>query len=68
MCTGAILLYRIPRVVVAERENFRGPQELLESAGVEVDLRNDEECIELMREFIRDRPGLWFEDIGTERD
>ena len=64
MCTGAILLYRIPRVVVAERENFKGPQHLLEEAGVEVTLLDNAECIELMQTFIEERPDLWFEDIG----
>ena len=68
MCTGAILLYEIPRVVVAERVNFQGPQHLLEEAGVEVTLLQDAECIELMATFIREHPDLWFEDIGTTGD
>jgi cytosine deaminase len=64
MCTGAILLYGIPRLVVGENQTFRGPQHLLEEAGVEVVLVNDERCINLMLEFIAAEPALWNEDIG----
>jgi creatinine deaminase len=64
MCTGAILLYGIRRVVVGERRTFQGPQELLEAAGVEVTVVDDEGCIALMERFIADRPDLWNEDIG----
>jgi cytosine/creatinine deaminase len=64
MCTGAILLYGIPRVVVGERTTFRGPQHLLEQAGVEVVVLNDEKCIAMMRSFIEEHPDLWNEDIG----
>jgi cytosine deaminase len=64
MCTGAILLYGIPRLVVGENQTFQGPQHLLEDAGVEVTLVNDERCITMMLEFIAAEPGLWDEDIG----
>jgi cytosine deaminase len=65
MCSGAILLYRIPRVVIGENTHYRGPaEEYLRSRGVEVDVRNDTECVRLMREFIAARPELWAEDIG----
>jgi cytosine deaminase len=64
MCTGAILLYGIPRLVVGENQTFQGPQHLLEVAGVEVTLVNDERCINMMLEFIAAEPGLWNEDIG----
>ncbi|MEX1038263.1 MAG: nucleoside deaminase [Acidimicrobiia bacterium] len=64
MCTGAILLYGIPRLVVGENQTFQGPQDLLEAAGVEVTLLNDERCINMMLEFISTEPELWNEDIG----
>lgn len=64
MCTGAILLYGIPRLVVGENQTFQGPQHLLEAAGVEVTVVNDERCINMMLEFIATEPGLWNEDIG----
>ena len=66
MCTGAILLYGIPRVVVGERRTFQGPQHLLEEAGVEVTVLDDERCVELMDGFIAAHPELWNEDIGEE--
>jgi creatinine deaminase len=65
MCSGAILLYRIPRVIVGENVTFVGEEELLRSRGVIVEVLQDAQCIELMRNFIRDHPGLWNEDIGT---
>jgi cytosine deaminase len=64
MCTGAILLYGIPRVVIGENQTFLGEEELLKSRGVIVDVRNDSRCIELMRQFIAAKPELWNEDIG----
>jgi creatinine deaminase len=64
MCTGAILLYGIPRVVIGEHQTFLGEEELLKSRGVIVDVRNDTRCIELMRQFIAAKPDLWNEDIG----
>ncbi len=65
MCSGAILLYGIPRVVIGENANFLGEEALLRSRGVKVDVVQDEACIELMRSFIKDNPRLWGEDIGT---
>jgi creatinine deaminase len=64
MCTGAILLYGIPRVVIGENVTFMGEEELLKSRGVIVEVRNDPRCVELMRQFIAARPELWNEDIG----
>src|SRR6476619_6499923 len=65
MCSGAILLYGIPRVVVGENRTFLGEEDLLKSRGVSLSVVQDEECIQLMREFIRDNPLLWNEDIGV---
>jgi cytosine deaminase len=65
MCSGAILLYRIPRVVVAENVTFMGEEGLLRARGVRVDVLQDPACIELMRRFIVERPTLWNEDIGV---
>lgn len=65
MCTGAILLYRIPRVVVGENVTFRGEEDLLRSRGVEVTVLQDGRCIEMMQRFIREQPVLWNEDIGV---
>jgi cytosine/creatinine deaminase len=64
MCSGAILLYGIPRVIVGENRTFTGEEALLRSRGVEVTVLQDEACIALMRQFIAARPGLWNEDIG----
>mgnify|MGYP001816714483 CR=1 FL=1 len=64
MCTGAILLYRIPRVVIGENRTFRGDEALLRARGVDLDVRQDSGCIAMMEAFIRDRPELWNEDIG----
>lgn len=66
MCTGAILLYGIPRVIVAENRTFMGGEELLRARGVSVEVLQDERCIRLMRAFIAKHPGLWNEDIGTD--
>ncbi len=65
MCTGAILLYKIPRVIVGENQTFLGDEELLRSRGVQVEVVQDPRCIALMTNFIRDRPELWNEDIGV---
>ena len=65
MCTGAILLYRIPRVVVGENVTFMGDEQLLRSRGVAVEVLQEPRCIELMKDFIRKNPSLWNEDIGT---
>ena len=65
MCSGAILLYGIPRIVVGENKTFMGEEELLRSRGVTVEVLQDESCITLMRDFIATRPELWNEDIGV---
>ncbi|MDH3398807.1 MAG: nucleoside deaminase, partial [Acidimicrobiia bacterium] len=64
MCSGAILLYRIPRVVAGENQTFQGPEENLRSRGVEIEVANDPTCVQLMEDFIAARPELWDEDIG----
>jgi len=66
MCSGAILLYKIPRVVIGENQTFQGPEDYVRSRGVEVEVLNDPECIHLMKEFIRSHPQLWNEDIGEK--
>lgn len=65
MCSGAILLYGISKVVVGENKTFQGPEELLRQRGVAVTVTNNDECIALMQAFIRDHPQLWNEDIGA---
>jgi cytosine deaminase len=65
MCSGAILLYRIPRVVVGENTTFLGEEELLRQRGVVVEVVQDPRCAELMRRFIAGNPSLWNEDIGV---
>ena len=64
MCSGAALLYRIPRIVVGENRTFRGPEAYLRERGVEVEVLDDAECVRLMTDFIGARPELWNEDIG----
>lgn len=64
MCTGAILLYKIPRVVIGENKTFMGAEDLLRANGVEVVVLNNAECIEMMENFIAAKPELWNEDIG----
>ncbi len=65
MCSGTILLYGIPRVVIGENRTFMGEEELLRSRGVEIEVLQDPECLELMRRFIAEQPHLWNEDIGV---
>ena len=65
MCSGAILLYGIPRVVVGENVTFLGEEDLLRSRGVAVDVVGDPRCIEMMRRFIQEHPAAWNEDIGA---
>ncbi len=65
MCTGAILLYGIPKVVVGENQTFMGEEELLRSRGVTVDVVQEPDCITLMQSFIAAKPQLWNEDIGV---
>jgi creatinine deaminase len=64
MCTGAILLFQIPAVVIGEHRAFMGREDFLRAAGVEVVVLDDETCVTLMADFIRDQPALWNEDIG----
>ncbi|HEY1489429.1 MAG TPA: nucleoside deaminase [Verrucomicrobiae bacterium] len=65
MCSGAIKLYKIPRVVVGENVTFMGDEEHLRSSGVQVDVLQNEDCIRMMKEFIAAKPQLWNEDIGV---
>ena len=64
MCSGAVLLYKIPKVVIGENRTFHGPEDYLRSRGVDLEIVDDGECAELMTDFIRDNPDLWNEDIG----
>ena len=64
MCSGAILLYGIPRVVIGENRSFLGEEALLRSRGVELTVLDDPTCIELMARLMREKPQLWNEDIG----
>ncbi|MFW9809780.1 MAG: nucleoside deaminase [Candidatus Thorarchaeota archaeon] len=64
MCSGAVLLYGIPKVIVGENVTFQGPEVYLRKRGVDVVVLNDVECIEMMRKFIEENPILWNEDIG----
>jgi cytosine deaminase len=66
MCTGAILLYGIPTVVIGENRTFQGPEDLLVQSGVEVVVVDDQRCFDMMTGFIQARPELWNEDIGEE--
>lgn len=66
MCSGAILLYRIPRVVVGENRTFTGPEDYLRSRGIAVELADSAECYDLMQAFIRANGALWNEDIGED--
>jgi creatinine deaminase len=66
MCAGAILLYEIPKVVIGEHRTFMGPEDRLRDHGVEIEVVDDQECVELMTRFIADNPKLWSEDIGGE--
>ncbi len=65
MCSGASLLYRIPRIIVGENQTFQGPEDYVRSRGVELVILDDPDCITLMREFIAANPTLWNEDIGV---
>ena len=64
MCTGAMILYGIPKVVIGENVNYMGEEECLKSRGINVTVLNDQECIKMMGDFIKDKPSLWNEDIG----
>ena len=65
MCSGAIVLYKIPHVVVGESRNFLGAEDYMRSQGVRVDVVQDAECIQMMKQFIAENPSLWNEDIGV---
>ncbi|HNQ72970.1 MAG TPA: nucleoside deaminase [Verrucomicrobiota bacterium] len=64
MCSGAVLLYKIPRVVIGENRNFQGPEACLRARGVQVEIRNDPACIRLLADFIAAHPCAWHEDIA----
>lgn len=66
MCSGAALLYKIPRIVVGENQTFQGPEDYVRRRGVELEIVQHPECIRLMQEFIAEHPGLWNEDIGEQ--
>jgi len=66
MCSGAVLLYGIKRVVVGENKTFQGPEEYVKSRGVSLEIVDNEECINMMQKFIESKPMLWNEDIGEE--
>ncbi len=68
MCSGAVLLYKIPQVIVGENRTFRGPEDYVRSHGVHVQVVDSGECVELMERFIREHPTLWNEDIGALSD
>ncbi|MDD2736861.1 MAG: nucleoside deaminase [Desulfuromonadaceae bacterium] len=65
MCSGAILLYGIPQVIIGENRTFMGEEDWLRSRGVQVEVVQNDECIDLMRRFIDEKPELWNEDIGV---
>lgn len=65
MCSGTALLYGIPRIVVGENRTFQGPEQYLMVRGVDLDILDDQECVEMMKKFIHDHPELWREDIGV---
>jgi creatinine deaminase len=65
MCSGAIVLYKIPRVIVGENKTFVGAEDYMRSQGIQVKVVQDDECIEMMTDFIRSKPELWNEDIGV---
>ncbi len=66
MCSGAVLLYGIAKVVIGENRTFRGPEDHLKSRGVEVVIADNQQCRQLMERFIENNPALWHEDIGEE--
>ena len=65
MCSGAALLYKIPKVVIGENKTFQGPEAYLRERGVELEIVDSPECIDIMDKFIKDKPELWNEDIGV---
>jgi cytosine/creatinine deaminase len=65
MCSGAALLYKIPRIIIGENVTFQGPEDYVRSQGVILEVLQDPACIQLMRDFIKNKPELWNEDIGV---
>lgn len=65
MCSGTSILYKIPRIVIGENRTFRGPEDYVRSRGVELEIVNSQECIDIMTRFIAENPALWNEDIGV---
>ena len=65
MCTGTALLYRVSRIIIGENQNFMGAEDLLRQRGVEFNVLQNSDCIQMMRDFIRDHADLWNEDIGV---
>lgn len=65
MCSGTVLLYKVPRIVIGENKTFQGPEDYVRSRGVCLEILQDPECIQLMQEFIKAKPELWNEDIGV---
>ena len=65
MCSGTALLYRIPRIVIGENRTFQGPEDYTRSRGIVLEIADDQECIQMMKDFIAARPELWNEDIGV---
>jgi creatinine deaminase len=68
MCSGAVLLYKIPTIIIGENRTFRGPEDYVRSRGVNVQVLDNFECVELMQRFIREHPTLWYENIGELND
>lgn len=66
MCSGAILLYKIPTVIVGENRSFRGPEDYVRSRGVDLQVVDSDECVQLMKNFMQSQPELWNEDIGVK--
>jgi len=64
MCSGAALLYKIPKIIIGENRTFKGPEEYVRSLGVEVEVLDNQECFDMMQSFIHENPQLWNEDIG----
>ena len=64
MCSGAALLYKVPRIVIGENVTFKGPEDYVRSQGVQIEVLQDSTCIQMMRNFVAARPELWNEDIG----
>lgn len=64
MCSGTVLLYKIPKIIIGENKTFKGPEDYLRQRGVELEILNNPECISLMDDFIKVKPEIWNEDIG----